>query len=151
MKPVRELVEKMGSRPAWMKVKKYAQSGNKAELILGLGPAKSRKDYWFPVTPSVYRKFTYHISESRSRGLKYLQKYIRRYRGYTGTWPDAEYTESNKISKTLLTEAPIATQVSSLFLRGRSLRDISEDTYLPENLLVAVLKAQGVYLPDDYV
>lgn len=153
MARIRELLERMGDRPAWMRVKKYRESGKRAELVLSLGPYKNRKDYWFPLTPSVYRKFSYHITESRSRGLKYIQSYIRRYRGYAGTWPDAQYVESNKIAgkKSLITEAPIAWEVAKLYQEGSTISDLSSATNLPEELLVSVLKVQGVYLPDDSV
>lgn len=153
MARIRELIEKMGDRPSWMRVKKYKQSGKRAELILSLGEAKKRKDYWFPLTPSVYRKFSYRITESRSKGLRYLQAYIRRYRGYTGAWPDAKYVEDNKLGGklSLITEAPIALDISSRYASGEDISSLCEATGLPEDLLIAVLKVQGVYLPSDSV
>lgn len=142
--------EKMGDRPAWMRVKKYRAEGRNAELVLSLGPAKKRKDYWFPVTPTVYRRFDYAIHEnSRSKGLKYLQSYIRRYRGYTGSWPDAKYVAENKNTskrKSLITEAPIAWDIANSFKTGTSISDLVESTGLPKDLVIRVLRVQGVDL-----
>lgn len=134
------LLEAMGDRPAWMKIKNYKAEGRKAELILGLG--KKKKSYWFPVTPNVYSQFKEKILDSRLVGLRYLQAYIRRYRGYLERWPSKRYVKANQLSKSLLQESIVA-QVDRLLSEGANINEISKKTLLPVRLLEKLLKTAG--------
>lgn len=131
----------MGDRPAWMKIKKYREEGRRAELILALGSRK--KDYWFPVSPNVYSNFREKIADSRSVGLKYLQKYIRRYRGYAEMWPSKRYQKKNRINDTLL-ESSLASRAMKMFRDGMTAHDISLATYIPEHLVDRLLEVTGL-------
>ena len=137
------MLEKMGDRPAWMKIKKYRESGRRAELVLSL----RKKEYWFPVSPSVYAKFQNKITESRYEGLVYLQDYIRRYRGYAGIWPSRRYENRNRIENTLLKES-VSNSVFRLFDSGASIQDIAKTTSLSEALVQSLLVVSGKMAPD---
>ncbi len=132
-------IEKMGDRPAWMKIKKYRAEGRRAELVLSL----RKKDYWFPVSPSVYERFRGKISESRLDGLRYLQRYIRQYRGYAGKWPSKRYERLNKISDTLLESESISGSIMRLFQEGHKLFAIAQAVSLPVPIVEQFLKVTG--------
>lgn len=132
--------EKMGDRPAWMRIKDYRAEGRRAELVLSLG--KKKKDYWFPVSPTVYERFRGKIQESRLAGLRYLQAYIRQYRGYAGYWPSKRYVERNKLRKASLQESLAATAIK-LFSEHVSIADISKQTLLPVEIVTKLLQVSG--------
>lgn len=137
---LQDLTEKMGDRPAWMKIKSYREEGRRAELVLGLG--KKKKNYWFPISPAIYEKFRGKISSSRYEGLTYLQDYIRRYRGYLGRWPSRRYVERNKIAKSLLTES-VGQTVLRMFSEGMSIDIVARETDLSVDLVSKFLKVTG--------
>ncbi len=92
------LSEKLGDRPEWMRIRAYREgrgpSGRRrSELMLQL----RQRSYWFPLTPRVYENFRARIGKSRSKGLKYLQSYIRRYRQYKERWPSKRYVRVNRL------------------------------------------------------
>jgi len=137
---LQDLIEKMGDKPAWMKIKSYREDGRRAELILKLGAKK--KEYWFPLSPTIYEKFRDKISNSRYEGLTYLQDYIRRYRGYLGRWPSKRYVERNKIGKSLLNET-LSEKLHRLFTESQSIDQIAEHTGLSKDLVLKFLKVTG--------
>lgn len=132
----------MGDRPAWMKIKKYKAEGRRAELILSLGK-KGKRDYWFPVSPSIYENFKTKIQESRASGLLYLQNYIRRYRDYAGKWPSKKYVEKNKLSSGNTFMEGIANEILRLFQEGSSEATIVAATGLPDSLVSRFLRVVG--------
>jgi hypothetical protein len=94
------LLESLGDKPEWLKVKSYREGYDPrrkrriSEVMLTL----RGKDYWFPTSPKIYESFVSRASSgTRGSALKYLQKYIRRYRDYQERWPDQDYTDKNKV------------------------------------------------------
>lgn len=135
---VKDILEALGDAPEWMRIHSYVQDkkGHKAELILELG--ENRKKYWFPMTPQVYRRFTYKISESRLKGLKYLQAYIRRYRGYSG-WGPADYVKENRIKES----KSLTVKVLRMFAENKKTKDIASALGLSESLVQEVAVTYG--------
>lgn len=133
-----DILEALGDAPEWMRIHSYVQDkkGHKAELILELG--ESRKKYWFPMTPQVYRRFTYRISESRLKGLKYLQAYIRRYRSYSG-WGSSNYVGENRIKDS----KSLTVKVLRMFSENKSINDVSKALSLSESLVQEVAVTYG--------
>jgi len=92
------MLERRGRKPVrskrpWMEVEKYFEWKTNSEMIMRL---RNRR-YWFPLTPKVADRFI-QIRDSVNRGaaLRYLQRYIRRYRHYKGLW-SKRYYERNRI------------------------------------------------------
>lgn len=137
---LQDLIEKMGDKPAWMKIKSYREEGRRSELVLKLGAKK--KEYWFPLSPAIYEKFRDKISDSRYEGLTYLQDYIRRYRGYLGRWPSKRYVERNKIKRSLLNET-LGETVHKLFAESQNIEQIAAHTGLSIDLVTKFLKVTG--------
>lgn len=140
MRPVEVLEEAIGDNPEWMNIHSYTQDkkGHKGELILELG--ESKKKYWFPVTPQVYRRFTYKISESRLKGLKYLQSYIRRYRDYSG-WPSSTYVSENRIKES----KSLTVKVLRLYSENKKVKDIADTLNLSSSLVEQLCCTYGVF------
>jgi len=140
MQPIESLEEALGDSPEWMRIHSYVQDkkGHKGELILELG--ESRKKYWFPITPKVYRRFTYKISESRLKGLNYLQSYIRRYRDYSG-WPSSTYVSENRIKES----NSLTVKVLSLYSENKSIKHIADNLNLSLSLVEQLCCTYGVF------
>lgn len=138
------LLEKMGDRPAWMKIRKYREEGRRSELVLGL----NKRDYWFPLSPRVYETFQAKIKKSRLEGLTYLQDYIRRYRGYAGRWPSRRYVEQNKLSGKSFVES-IAQAILTKFDEGVAPEDIAVATLIPKDLVIRLLQVSGKWEYDN--
>jgi hypothetical protein len=131
------LYEGMGDAPNWMKVHGYSSDTKRSEIILELGD--KGKTYWFPATPHVINKFRALIQESRLEGLRYLQNYIRTYRGYSG-WPDKKYVEDNRIADG---KKSLTVTVLHMFSEGVSIPDVASKLGLSENLVELVAKTYG--------
>lgn len=140
MDPFEVIQEAIGDGPEWMRIVDYVQDkkGHKAELILELG--ESKRQYWFPLTPQVYRRFTYKISESRLKGLKYLQSYIRRYRDYSG-WPSRSYVAENRIKES----KSLTVQALRLFSENKSVDEVAKATNLSSSLVEQLCCTYGIF------
>lgn len=135
---MQDIFEALGDSPEWMRIHSYVQDkrGHKSELILELG--ERRKKYWFPMTPQVYRRFSYKIGESRLKGLKYLQAYIRRYRDYSG-WGPASYVEKNRIKQ----PNSLTVNVLRMYNENNNINDVSKALNLSESLVREVVVTYG--------
>lgn len=89
-----DFLEKLFDKPEWLKIHSFQVAGPYGELVLKL----QGKSYWFPVTSKAYNKFTdLAIREDRGSGLRYLQRYIRRYKGYNGHNWGPKYYRDNRM------------------------------------------------------
>jgi Mor family transcriptional regulator len=130
------LSEGMGDSPNWMEIHGTSQDhkNNRSEIVLKLGEGTKAKTYWFPATPRVVRKFRSLVQESRSKGLKYLQGYIRRYREYSG-WTKL-YAENNRIKDG---HKSLTVTLLSMFSEGQDVQEISNKLNLSLSLVERVV------------
>ena len=102
------MMEKLGDSPNWMRIRSYHRLKGKSGGAVGELVLKLRgKNYWFPCPAKVWRSFyAKAISkwEGRYKGLRYLQKYIRRWKGYKGRMTKSYYTK-NRIPPKLRNQA----------------------------------------------
>lgn len=146
--------EKLGDSPQWLKITAYREAGHRAEVLINL----RGRDYWFPVSRSVYENFiSKAMTTSRGAGLVYLKNYIREHRKYRERWPDAVYTRRTKLKKgSFLDETSmsqlgisedVVKKICKLSERGHSPREISKILKVSYPQVESALNMNNMFSP----